>query len=71
MITGKVHGGLSRAGKVKGQTPKIEPTEKRKPKVGRAKTRLTYAYVLSIIKTNRFGEHNGRSGDDEARYGGA
>jgi small subunit ribosomal protein S30e len=43
MMIGKVHGGLSRAGKVKGQTPKVEPKEKRKPKVGRSKTRLLYA----------------------------
>jgi len=39
---GKVHGGLARAGKVKGQTPKVEPTEKKKPKVGRAKKRILY-----------------------------
>jgi small subunit ribosomal protein S30e len=41
--TGKVHGGLARAGKVKGQTPKVEPREdKKKPKTGRAKKRLAY-----------------------------
>jgi len=27
---GKVHGSLARAGKVKGQTPKVEPTDKKK-----------------------------------------
>ncbi|KNC55994.1 uncharacterized protein AMSG_02007 [Thecamonas trahens ATCC 50062] len=39
---GKVHGGLARAGKVKNQTPKVEPTEKTKPKTGRAKKRELY-----------------------------
>ena len=31
---GKVHGSLARAGKVKGQTPKVEPQEKKKSKTG-------------------------------------
>ena len=31
---GKVHGSLARAGKVKGQTPKVEPQEKKKQKTG-------------------------------------
>jgi small subunit ribosomal protein S30e len=39
---GKVHGGLARAGKVKGQTPKVEKTVKRKKKTGRAKKRILY-----------------------------
>jgi len=39
---GKVHGGLARAGKVKGQTPKVEKKEKKKAKVGRAKKRMLY-----------------------------
>ncbi|XP_047494374.1 FAU ubiquitin-like and ribosomal protein S30 isoform X1 [Penaeus chinensis] len=39
---GKVHGSLSRAGKVKGQTPKVEKKEKRKSKTGRAKRRIQY-----------------------------
>lgn len=34
MIGGKVHGSLARAGKVKGQTPKIEKQEKKKQKTG-------------------------------------
>ncbi|KAJ1554234.1 ribosomal protein S30A, partial [Nowakowskiella sp. JEL0078] len=40
---GKVHGSLARAGKVKGQTPKVDKQEgkKKKPK-GRAKKRLLY-----------------------------
>ena len=39
---GKVHGGLARAGKVKGQTPKVEKTEKKKQPRGRAKKRMLY-----------------------------
>ena len=40
---GKVHGSLARAGKVKGQTPKVEKNAdgKRKP-CGRAKKRMQY-----------------------------
>jgi small subunit ribosomal protein S30e len=40
---GKVHGSLARAGKVKGQTPKVEKQEdsKKMPR-GRAKKRLQY-----------------------------
>ncbi|SMQ45690.1 unnamed protein product [Zymoseptoria tritici ST99CH_3D7] len=41
-IMGKVHGSLARAGKVKAQTPKVEPQEKKKTPKGRAKKRLTY-----------------------------
>lgn len=39
---GKVHGSLARAGKVKGQTPKVDPQEKKKKKTGRAKRRMQY-----------------------------
>jgi len=42
MVGGKVHGSLARAGKVKGQTPKIEKGEKKKKKTGRAKRRMQY-----------------------------
>ncbi|CAL8574874.1 40S ribosomal protein S30 [Xanthoria parietina] len=41
-IMGKVHGSLARAGKVKSQTPKVEPQEKKKTPKGRAKKRITY-----------------------------
>merc|ERR1711962_1430118 len=37
LLGGKVHGSLARAGKVKGQTPKVDAQEKKKPKTGRAK----------------------------------
>ena len=33
-FTGKVHGSLARAGKVKGQTPKVEKQPKKKSKTG-------------------------------------
>ena len=36
---GKVHGSLTRAGKVKNQTPKVDKQEKAKSHVGRAKVR--------------------------------
>ena len=39
---GKVHGSLARAGKVKGQTPKVEAGEKKKQPRGRAKKRMQY-----------------------------
>merc|ERR1739849_52805 len=42
LLGGKVHGSLARAGKVKGQTPKVDSEEKKKPKTGRAKRRLQY-----------------------------
>jgi len=37
LVVGKVHGSLARAGKVKGQTPKVEKQEKKKVVRGRAK----------------------------------
>ncbi|CAK9296467.1 unnamed protein product [Gordionus sp. m RMFG-2023] len=42
ILGGKVHGSLARAGKVKGQTPKVEKQEKKKAKTGRAKRRIQY-----------------------------
>eukprot|EP00614_Pseudopedinella_elastica_P013950 CAMPEP_0172586872 /NCGR_PEP_ID=MMETSP1068-20121228/6097_1 /TAXON_ID=35684 /ORGANISM="Pseudopedinella elastica, Strain CCMP716" /LENGTH=68 /DNA_ID=CAMNT_0013381759 /DNA_START=113 /DNA_END=319 /DNA_ORIENTATION=+ len=39
---GKVHGSLARAGKVKGQTPKVEAQEKKKLPTGRAKKRMQF-----------------------------
>merc|ERR1712133_269325 len=38
LLGGKVHGSLARAGKVRGQTPKVEAQEK----TGRAKRRIQY-----------------------------
>lgn len=42
MQAGKVHGSLARAGKVRGQTQKQPPMDKRKALTGRAKKRLQY-----------------------------
>eukprot|EP00798_Chlamydomonas_sp_ICE-L_P015624 gene15624-21729_t len=39
---GKVHGSLARAGKVRGQTPKVAPQEKKKKPTGRAVKRVKY-----------------------------
>ncbi len=42
VLGGKVHGSLARAGKVKGQTPKVEKQEKKKQRTGRSKRRMQY-----------------------------
>ncbi|KAJ6229332.1 40S ribosomal protein S30/UBIQUITIN-LIKE PROTEIN FUBI [Anaeramoeba flamelloides] len=39
---GKVHGSLTRAGKVRNQTPKVEKLPKKKKLTGRAKMRFLY-----------------------------
>ncbi|KAL7644205.1 UNVERIFIED_CONTAM: hypothetical protein RMT77_005031 [Armadillidium vulgare] len=55
---GKVHGSLSRAGKVKGQTPKVEKKEKKKSKTGRAKRRIQYnRRFVNVVQT--FGKKRG------------
>ncbi len=41
-IAGKVHGSLARAGKVRGQTPKVPKQEKKKKPKGRAMKRIKY-----------------------------
>jgi small subunit ribosomal protein S30e len=41
-IMGKVHGSLARAGKVRGQTPKVAKQEKPKTPKGRALKRIKY-----------------------------
>merc|ERR1739838_380528 len=55
LLGGKVHGSLSRAGKVKGQTPKVEKKEKKKAKTGRAKRRIQYnpASSMSLLPSAR------------------
>jgi small subunit ribosomal protein S30e len=45
-----VHGSLSRAGKVKRQTPKVPKHPKTKSKTGRAKKRMLYGQRNSIPK---------------------
>merc|ERR1712017_24757 len=55
LLGGKVHGSLARAGKVKGQTPKVDAQEKKKPKTGRAKRRTQYnnRFVNVVITPGR------------------
>merc|ERR1712119_45093 len=49
---GKVHGSLARAGKVRGQTPKVEAGEKKKKKTGRAKRRIQYnRRFVNVVQT--------------------
>ncbi|KAK3322023.1 hypothetical protein B0H66DRAFT_186256 [Apodospora peruviana] len=50
---GKVHGSLARAGKVKSQTPKVEPQEKAKTPKGRAHKREIYTRrFVNVTLTN-------------------
>ncbi len=58
MLGGKVHGSLARAGKVKGQTPKVDVEEKKKKKTGRAKRRMLYnRRFVNVVPT--FGKRRG------------
>ncbi|XP_055346401.1 FAU ubiquitin-like and ribosomal protein S30 [Paramacrobiotus metropolitanus] len=62
---GKVHGSLARAGKVRGQTPKVEKQEKKKKKTGRAKRRLQYnRRFVNVVAT--FGRRRGPNSNAEA-----
>uniref|UniRef100_A0A8W8MMU5 40S ribosomal protein S30 n=1 Tax=Magallana gigas TaxID=29159 RepID=A0A8W8MMU5_MAGGI len=58
MLGGKVHGSLARAGKVKGQTPKVEKQEKKKQKTGRAKRRMQYNRRFGVV-VSTFGRRKG------------
>lgn len=51
---GKVHGSLARAGKVRGQTPKVPKQEKKKRPRGRAMKRMKYNRRFVNV-----GEHRG------------
>lgn len=42
LYAGKVHGSLARAGKVRGQTPKVAKQDKKKKPRGRAHKRMQY-----------------------------
>ncbi|GFU86324.1 40S ribosomal protein S30 [Trichonephila clavipes] len=58
LLGGKVHGSLARAGKVRGQTPKVEKQEKKKKKTGRAKRRMQYnKRFVNVVVT--FGRKRG------------
>ena len=58
----QVHGSLARAGKVKGQTPKVEKQEKKKLPTGRAKKRMLYnrrfVNVVAGVGGKRFGPNS-------------
>ena len=57
MLGGQVHGSLARAGKVRGQTPKVAKQEKKK-KTGRAKRRMQYnQHFVNAVPT--FGKKKG------------
>ncbi|KAL1768124.1 ubiquitin fubi and ribosomal S30 [Sigmodon hispidus] len=56
MLGGKVRGSLARAGKVRGQTPKVAKQEKKK--TGRAKRRMQYnRRFVNVVPT--FGKKKG------------
>uniref|UniRef100_A0A8C3QCC7 Uncharacterized protein n=1 Tax=Geospiza parvula TaxID=87175 RepID=A0A8C3QCC7_GEOPR len=58
LLGGKVHGSLARAGKVRGQTPKVAKQEKKKKKTGRAKRRMQYnRRCVNVVPT--FGKKKG------------
>merc|ERR1712126_470072 len=58
LLGGKVHGSLARAGKVKGQTPKVDAEEKKKAKTGDAKRRMQYnRRFVNVVPT--FGKKKG------------
>uniref|UniRef100_A0A452J5S4 Uncharacterized protein n=1 Tax=Gopherus agassizii TaxID=38772 RepID=A0A452J5S4_9SAUR len=57
MLSGTVHGSLARAGKVRGQTPKVAKQEKKK-KTGSAKRRMQYNRRFVNIVPG-FGKKNG------------
>nr|ALS04056.1 40S ribosomal protein S30 [Acartia pacifica] len=58
LLGGKVPGSLARAGKVRGQTPKVEAVEKKKKKTGRAKRRIQYnRRFVTTVET--FGKKKG------------
>lgn len=70
-LTGKVHGSLARAGKVKGQTPKVEKTEKHKKPKGRAYKKILYnrrfVNVLVIPGGGKKGGYNSLAAQNAAK----
>ncbi|XP_063686641.1 ubiquitin-like FUBI-ribosomal protein eS30 fusion protein [Bolinopsis microptera] len=59
LLGGKVHGSLARAGKVKGQTPKVAAMEdKKKKRTGRCKRRIQYNRRFSTA-VSQFGRKKG------------
>ena len=64
LLGGKVHGSLARAGKVKGQTPKVEAGEKKKKKTGRCKRRIQYNRRFSTA-VSAFGRKKGPNSNSD------
>ncbi|THG01398.1 hypothetical protein TEA_021144 [Camellia sinensis var. sinensis] len=55
-LPGKVHGSLARAGKVRGQTPKVAKQDKKKKPRGRAHKRMQYnRRFVTAVNYNSFG----------------
>ncbi|KAL3018998.1 hypothetical protein AAZX31_05G057700 [Glycine max] len=63
-IAGKVHGSLARAGKVRGQTPKVAKQDKKKKPRGRAHKRMQYnrRFVTAVVG---FGKKRGPNSSEK------
>ncbi|KAK4410897.1 Sphingoid long-chain bases kinase [Sesamum angolense] len=63
-IDGKVHGSLARAGKVRGQTPKVAKQDKKKKPRGRAHKRMQYnrRFVTAVVG---FGKKRGPNSSEK------
>lgn len=63
-IAGKVHGSLARAGKVRGQTPKVAKQDKKKKPKGRAYKRVQYnrRFVTAVVG---FGKKKGPNSSEK------
>uniref|UniRef100_K3YYK8 Uncharacterized protein n=1 Tax=Setaria italica TaxID=4555 RepID=K3YYK8_SETIT len=61
---GKVHGSLARAGKVRGQTPKVAKQDKKKKPRGRAHKRMQYnrRFVTAVVG---FGKKRGPNSSEK------
>ena len=66
VLGGKVHGSLARAGKVRGQTPKVEAQEKKKRVVGRSKRRVQYNRRFVNVVPTMGGRKRGPNSQDKA-----
>ncbi|XP_035777834.1 uncharacterized protein LOC118458959 [Anopheles albimanus] len=70
LLGGKVHGSLARAGKVKGQTPKVERQEKKKKKLtGRAARRRQFNRVFNnrVVMFGRFGNKRNNNASNSTK----
>ncbi|KAJ9547830.1 hypothetical protein OSB04_020373 [Centaurea solstitialis] len=64
IVEGKVHGSLARAGKVRGQTPKVAKQDKKKQPRGRAHKRIQYnrRFVTAVVG---FGKKRGPNSSEK------